>query len=327
MSKSERMARSAARDAAAGRSAGKDRRTAGGRSRDRKPAPGEGFSGRRDRNDPRPARVSAKDYGRDERPQRSGRQGISKDPGYEKPNLVIGRNPVTEAIKSGRPIDKILMQKDGEGSVKVIAALARENGLQLQYVDKIVLDKLCPGKSHQGVAAYVAAHEYADIDDIFKAAEKRGEPPLIVLLDCLEDPHNLGAILRSCDGAGAHGVIIPSRRSVSLTDTVAKASAGAIEYVPVAKVSNLASAIDELKKRGVWVAAVDMGGVNYPDAGLTGPLAIVIGSEGDGISRLVREKCDLVVGIPMRGRVNSLNASNAAAIILYEAARQRALAR
>lgn len=242
---------------------------------------------------------------------------------YENPNLLIGRNPVTEAIKSGRTIDRILMQKDGEGSVRVIAGLAREEGIQLQYVDKIVLDKLAPGKSHQGVAAYVAAHDYVELDDILAAAEKKGEHPFIILLDGLEDPHNLGAILRSADGAGAHGVVIPSRRSVSLTDTVAKSSAGAIEYVPVAKVNNLAAAIDKLKAKGVWVGAVDMGGVNYPDAPLAGPLAIVIGSEGDGISRLVKEKCDFVVGIPMQGKVNSLNASNAAAIVMYEAARQR----
>ncbi|MCF0150042.1 MAG: 23S rRNA (guanosine(2251)-2'-O)-methyltransferase RlmB [Firmicutes bacterium] len=249
------------------------------------------------------------------------------DDNYENPNLLIGRNPVTEAIKSGRTIDRILMQKDGEGSVKIIAGLARDAGIQLQYVDKIVLDKLAPGKSHQGVAAYVAAHDYAELDDILAAAEKKGEQPFLILLDGLEDPHNLGAILRSADGAGAHGVVIPSRRSVSLTDTVAKASAGAIEYVPVAKVSNLAQTIDKLKAKGIWVGAVDMGGVNYPDAPLAGPLAIVIGSEGDGISRLVKEKCDFVVGIPMQGKVNSLNASNAAAIVMYEAARQRFLSK
>lgn len=327
------MARFAARQAAEGKSESEGRGR--GKSTARGGAYGKGTRsgasyGKGSRS-AAPGARGAKPYVQPGRPASEGRApGRAKprrDDDYENPNLVIGRNPVTEAIKSGRPIDRILMQKDGEGSVKVIAALARESGLQLQYVDKIVLDKLCPGKAHQGVAAFVAAHEYVDIDDIFKAAEKKGEPPLIVLLDGLEDPHNLGAILRSCDGAGAHGVVIPSRRSVSLTDTVAKASAGAIEYVPVAKVNNLASAIDELKKRGVWIAAVDMGGVNYPDADLKGPLAIVIGSEGDGISRLVREKCDIIVGIPMMGRVNSLNASNAAAIVLYEAARQRALAK
>ncbi|MBR4142386.1 MAG: 23S rRNA (guanosine(2251)-2'-O)-methyltransferase RlmB [Firmicutes bacterium] len=243
------------------------------------------------------------------------------------PNLIIGRNPVTEAIKSGRSIDKILMQKDAEGSAKKIASMARENGLTLQYVDKIALDKLCPGRPHQGVAAYVAAKAYADLDDIFEAAASRGEDPLIVLLDGLEDPHNLGAVLRSCDGAGAHGVVIPSRRAVGLTETVAKASAGAIEYVPVVKVTNLGQCVDKLKERGVWIAAVDMDGENYSDAKLTGPLALVIGGEGQGVSQTVRGKADYIVSIPMKGRVNSLNASNAAAILLYEVDRQRTLAK
>ncbi len=243
------------------------------------------------------------------------------------PNLIIGRNPVTEAIKSGRSIDKILMQKDAEGSAKKIASMARENGLTLQYVDKIALDKLCPGRPHQGVAAYVAAKAYADLDDIFDAAASRGEDPLIVLLDGLEDPHNLGAVLRSCDGAGAHGVVIPSRRAVGLTETVAKASAGAIEYVPVVKVTNLGQCVDKLKERGVWIAAVDMDGENYSDAKLTGPLALVIGGEGQGVSQTVRNKADYIVSIPMKGRVNSLNASNAAAILLYEVDRQRTLAK
>ena len=257
-------------------------------------------------------------------PRRADERPYAPAEGFaENPNLIIGRNPVTEAIKSGRTIDKILMQKDGEGSVRKIAAMAREEGLQLQYVDKIVLDKLAPGRPHQGVAAFAAAHDYCDVEDILAAAEEKGEPPLIVLLDGLEDPHNLGAILRSADGAGAHGVIIPARRSVSLTETVAKASAGAIEYVPVAKVSNLAAAIDDLKAQGIWIAAVDMDGESYSSARLDGPLAIVIGSEGKGVSRLVKEKCDFVVSIPMKGRVNSLNASNAAAVILYEAERQR----
>ncbi|MCQ2553496.1 MAG: 23S rRNA (guanosine(2251)-2'-O)-methyltransferase RlmB [Clostridia bacterium] len=241
----------------------------------------------------------------------------------DNPNLLIGRNPINEAIKAGRPIDKILMQKDIQGSGKAIGSLARENGIQIQYVDKIVLDKLAPGRPHQGLAAYVAAHEYVDIDYIIDCAKKKGEDPLIVVLDGLEDPHNLGAILRSCDGAGAHGVIIPSRRSVSLTETVAKASAGAIEYVPVAKTGNLSQTLELLKKRGLWIASVDMDGENYSSASLSGPLAIVIGGEGAGVSRNVKEHSDFVVSIPMKGKVNSLNASNAAAIVLYEAARQR----
>ncbi len=239
------------------------------------------------------------------------------------PNLIIGRNPVSEAIKSGRTIDKILMQKDAEGSAKKIASMARERGLMLQYVDKIVLDKLCPGRPHQGVAAFAAAHDYAELEDVLEAAREKGEDPLLVVLDGLEDPHNLGAVLRSADGAGAHGVIIPARRAVGLTETVAKASAGAIEYVPVVKTANIAAMLEKLKGLGIWTAAVDMDGEPYSSARLSGPLAIVIGAEGSGVSRLVKEKCDFVVSIPMRGRVNSLNASNAAAVVLYEAERQR----
>ena len=247
------------------------------------------------------------------------------DRGLDNPNLLIGRNPVMEAINAGRPIDRILMQKDGEGSIRMIAAKARDMGIQIQFVDKIALDKLSPGRPHQGIAAYVAAHEYSSVEDILAAAAAKGEDPFLVILDGLEDPHNLGAIMRSVDGAGAHGIIIPSRRSVNLTETVAKASAGAIEYVPVAKTVNLAQTIDDLKAKGIWVAAVDMDGTAYSDAQLKGPLAIVIGGEGAGVSRLVKEHCDFVVGIPMKGRVNSLNASNAAAVILYEASRQRDL--
>ena len=241
----------------------------------------------------------------------------------ENPNLLIGRNPVAEAIKAGRPIDKVLFQKDVQGSARALISKAKEEGLQIQFVDKIVLDKLAPGRPHQGVAAYVAAHTYVGVDEILDAAKKKGEDPLIVILDGLEDPHNLGAILRSCDGAGAHGVIIPSRRSVSLTETVAKASAGAIEYVPVAKTGNLSQTIELLKKKGLWIASVDMDGENYSEANLSGPLAIIIGGEGSGVSRILREKSDYIVSIPMKGHVNSLNASNAAAIVLYEAARQR----
>ncbi len=232
---------------------------------------------------------------------------------------------MTEAIKSGRSIDKLMIQKDAEGSALKIASLARERKIQIHYVEKLVLDKLCPGRPHQGVAAYAAAKSYSDIASILKAAEDRCEEPLVVLLDGLEDPHNLGAVLRSADGAGAHGVIIPARRAVGLTEVVAKSSAGAVEYVPVAKVTNLSAAIEELKAAGLWICAVDMDGENYTDAKLTGPLALVIGGEGQGVSRLVKEKCDFTVSIPMKGRVNSLNASNAAAVLLYEVVRQRGI--
>ena len=241
----------------------------------------------------------------------------------ENPNLLIGRNPITEAIKAGRPIDKLLMQKDAEGSARQIASLAREEGIPVQYVDKIVLDKLAPGKAHQGVAAYAAAHRYVGVEDILAAAKAKGEDALVVVLDELEDPHNLGAILRSADAAGAHGVIIPSRRSVTLTETVAKASAGAIEYVPVAKTGNLSRCIDLLKSKGLWIAAVDMDGTDYDASDLKGPLALIIGGEGKGVSPNLKAKSDYVISIPMRGHVNSLNASNAAAIVLFEAARQR----
>ena len=215
------------------------------------------------------------------------------------------------------------MQKDAQGSAVKIAKMAREENIQVQYVDKIVLDKLAPGRPHQGVAAYAAAHDYADIKDIISSAKAKGKDPVLVILDNLEDPHNLGAIMRTVDGAGFDGVIIPNRRSVSLTETVAKASAGAIEYVPVAKVSNLAQTVDYLKEEGFWIAAVDMDGQPYDKADLKGSLAIIIGAEGAGVSELLRKKADYIVSIPMRGKVNSLNASNAAAIILYEALRQR----
>lgn len=255
--------------------------------------------------------------------RRKENRAYRNDEGSDNPNLLIGRNPVTEAIKSGRTIDKVLMQKDAQGSAIAIAKQAREAGIRVQYVDKAVLDRLAPGRPHQGVAAYVAAHDYVDVEDIIAAARARGEDPVVVILDNLEDPHNLGAIMRSVDGAGFDGVIIPSHRSVSLTETVAKASAGAIEYVPVAKVSNLAQTVDYLKAEGLWIAAVDMDGTPYDKTDLKGPLAIIIGAEGAGVSKLLRDKADYIVSIPMRGKVNSLNASNAAAIILYEALRQR----
>ena len=241
----------------------------------------------------------------------------------DNPNLIIGRNPVAEAVKSGRTIDKILMQRDGEGSIKKIASMARERGLQIQYVEKIALDRLCPGRPHQGVAAMAAVHDYASLADIMKGAAVRQEDPFVILLDGLEDPHNLGAILRSAEGAGAHGVVIPSRRAVGLTESVAKASAGSIEYVPVAKAGNLDRTIEELKEKGLWVTGLDMDGIPYTRAELKGPVALVVGGEGGGLSRLIREKCDQVVSIPMRGRIESLNASNAAAVLLFEIRRQR----
>ncbi|MDD4583679.1 MAG: 23S rRNA (guanosine(2251)-2'-O)-methyltransferase RlmB [Eubacteriales bacterium] len=242
-------------------------------------------------------------------------------------NLIFGRNTVMEALKSGREIEKLLLLKNGEGSIKKIEAMARDRRIPIQYVDKVVLDRVSMGQggtgNHQGVAASTSSYRYYEVEDLLSVAAAKGEDPLLVLLDGIEDPHNLGAIMRTADGAGAHGIIIPKRRAVGLTDTVAKASAGAVEYVPVAKVSNLTQTINKLKQTGLWIAACDMDGQVYHQTSLTGPLLLVIGNEGQGISRLVREKCDFIVSIPMEGRISSLNASNAAAILLYEIHRQR----
>lgn len=237
-------------------------------------------------------------------------------------NVIVGRNPVTEALKSGREIDKLMVSSE-DGSMKKILALAGERRIPVMKVEKSAIERVASGQIHQGVAAFVSAYEYAELEDIFSLAEKRGEDPFIIILDNLEDPHNLGAIMRTAECAGAHGIIIPKRRACGLTDVVAKASAGAVEYMPCVKVTNIAQTIDALKEKGVWVAACDMGGQEYYKADLKGKIAVVIGSEGFGISRLVKEKCDFVVSMPMVGRINSLNASNAAAVILYEVRKQR----
>ena len=239
-----------------------------------------------------------------------------------KENIIVGRNPVTEALRSGREIDKLMVSSE-EGSMKKILALAKERRIPVMKVEKSAIDRIAEGRAHQGVAAYVSAYAYAELDDIFRIAEERGEDPFIIILDNLEDPHNLGAIMRTAECAGAHGIIIPKRRACGLTEVVAKASAGAIEYMPCVKVTNIAQVIEDLKERGVWVAACDMGGQEYYKADLKGKLAVVIGSEGFGISRLVKEKCDFVVSMPMVGRITSLNASNAAAVIIYEVRKQR----
>ena len=239
-----------------------------------------------------------------------------------KENIIVGRNPVTEALRSGREIDKLMVSSE-EGSMKKILALAKERRIPVMKVEKSAIDRIAEGKVHQSVAAYVSAYAYAELEDIFRVAEERGEDPFIIILDNLEDPHNLGAIMRTAECAGAHGIIIPKRRACGLTEVVAKASAGAIEYMPCVKVTNIAQTIEELKERGIWVAACDMGGTEYYKADLKGKLAVVIGSEGFGISRLVKEKCDFVVSMPMVGRITSLNASNAAAVIIYEVRKQR----
>lgn len=238
-------------------------------------------------------------------------------------DTIIGRNAVIEALKSDREIEKLIVGKGLEGSVKKILGMARDKKIPVQYSEKPGLDRIAGGKNHQGVVARVSPYQYCTVEEILRRAEERGEDPFIFVLDGLEDPHNLGAIMRTGECSGVHGVIIPKRRSAGLTETVAKASAGAIEHMLCAKVSNIGQAVDELKKRGVWIAACDMDGQTYTKQDLTGSLAVVIGGEGSGISRLVREKCDFSVSIPMKGKITSLNASNAAAILMYEVVRQR----
>ena len=240
-------------------------------------------------------------------------------------DVIAGRNSVGEALKSGRPLNKLLIAKgERQGSLRELAGIAKDKGILVQEVEPQRLAQLAPGQRHQGVVAMASPVEYAEVEDILAAAEAKGEAPLLVVLDELEDPHNLGAVLRSVDAAGAHGVIIPKRRSCPLSTTVAKTSAGAVEYVPVARVANLAQTLDKLKKAGVWVAGCDMDGTeNYFEASLKGPLALVIGGEGRGLGRLVKEHCDFLVRIPMQGHVNSLNASVACSLVLYEAVRQR----
>ncbi len=240
-----------------------------------------------------------------------------------KENIIIGRNPVMEALKGGRDIEKLLIAKDTEGSIRKIVGMAREKNLFCQFTEKTALDRIAEGRAHQGVIAYVSAYRYCDVEDLLEKAGERGEDPFLIILDGIEDPHNLGAIMRTADGAGAHGIIIPKRRAAGITDVVAKAAAGAVEYVPVARVANIAQTIDLLKKRGMWIGACDMGGTEYDKADLSGSLALVIGAEGQGISRLVKEKCDFSLSIPMAGKISSLNASNAAAVLMYEVRRQR----
>ena len=236
-----------------------------------------------------------------------------------------GRNAITEALKSGRTIDKVFVAAgDTDRGLQRLAAECKEAGAVVVPVDRRKLDQMSTTRSHQGIIALVAAHDYFSIDDILEEATSRGEPALIVICDELSDPHNLGAIMRTAECAGAHGVIIPKRRSVGLTATVAKASAGAVEYMKVARVTNVSNAIKELKDKGVWVfGTAAEGSIPMYKADLTGPAAIVIGNEGDGMSQLVRKNCDVMVHIPMKGKITSLNASNAASILLYEAVRQR----
>lgn len=239
-------------------------------------------------------------------------------------NLVIGRNAVIELLKSKREIENVLIAKgEHEGSVNRIIAMCRENKIVIKNVDRKKLDFMCAGANHQGVAANVPAHAYSSVEEILEYAESKGENPFIIICDEIEDSHNLGAIIRSAEACGAHGIIIPKRRNVGLNYVVAKTSCGAIEYMKVARVNNIASVIDELKKKNIWVYCADMDGQPWCKTDFSGGCALVIGNEGKGVGRLVKEKCDVTVSLPMCGRVNSLNASVAAGIIMYEITRQR----
>lgn len=240
-------------------------------------------------------------------------------------NKLEGRNPVLEALKSKRPINKILISKgEKEGSIKQIITLAKESGIVLQEVEKSILDSMSSTHSHQGVIAYVSVKEYVEVEDILKIAEEKNEPAFLIILDSITDVQNLGSIIRTANAVGAHGIIIPKRRAVGLTATVSKASAGAIEYVPIARVTNLAQTIEQLKKNNIWVVGTDTSGEKaFFENDLRGPVALVIGSEGEGMGKLIREKCDFVVNIPMKGEISSLNAAVAGAIVMYEILKQR----
>ncbi|MDE7447156.1 MAG: 23S rRNA (guanosine(2251)-2'-O)-methyltransferase RlmB [Lachnospiraceae bacterium] len=237
---------------------------------------------------------------------------------------IEGRNAVIEAFRAGRPIDKVYIQ-DGcqDGPILTIKREARKRDVLIKYAAKERLDQMSETGKHQGVIACAAAYEYAEIEDMFRLAEQKGEPPFFVLLDNIEDPHNLGAIIRTANLAGAHGVIIPKNRAAGLTAVVARTSAGALNYTPVAKVTNLAKTIEELKEKGLWFVCADMDGTRMYDLDLKGPIGLVIGSEGDGVGRLVKEKCDMTAAIPMKGDIDSLNASVAAGVLAYEIVRQR----
>ena len=239
-------------------------------------------------------------------------------------NIRFGRNSVMEALKGNREIDKIMVQKgEKEGSVIKIISLANSKNVVVQEVENAKLDELTGREKHQGVLAYVAAQEYSSVEEILEEAREKGAQPFVVILDYIQDPHNLGAIIRTAHNAGAHGVIIPKRRAVGLTGTVSKSSAGALEHMKVAKVSNIVQTIRDLKEEGLWIACADMDGKTLYEEDLTGPIGIVVGSEGEGVSKLTRDNCDYIVSVPMYGKVTSLNASVAASLMVYEVVRQR----
>lgn len=239
---------------------------------------------------------------------------------------VEGRNAVLEAFRSGRVVDKLFVQERCEdGPVRTILREAKKHDTMVRFVKKERLDQMSETGKHQGVIAVTAAYDYAEVEDILHKAREKGEPPFVVILDNIEDPHNLGAIIRTANLAGAHGVVIPKNRAVGLTATVARTSAGALNYTPVARVTNIARTIEELKKEGLWFVCADMGGTSMYQLDLKGPIGLVIGNEGEGVSRMVKEKCDFVASIPMKGDIDSLNASVAAGVLAYEIVRQRLL--
>ena len=286
------------------------------------PAQGGKRDGRRPQGGSRPA-GNIKYEHCDER--RTAPLGVGEDEGC---GIVIGRNAVRELLHSDRTVDKLLVQRgEREGSIVVLVALAVDKRIPVVEVDRAKLDAIAGFAPHQGVIAMAAEKEYVEVEDILALAESRGEPPLIAIADGITDPYNLGALIRCAEGLGAHGLILPKRRAVGLTPLVSKASAGAIEHLPVAKVANLAQTVEKLQKLGVWVYAAEAGGQSYDKTDLRGPCALIFGSEGDGVSTLLKQKSDAIISIPMRGKVNSLNVSTAAAILLAEAARQHAKAK
>ena len=278
---------------------------------------------KKSRNGNRSDRLQSK---RDERRQYLAREHVEREEVQEVVDFVFGRHAVVEALQTPDRVNRVFIQEgtSGRDAAKVID-LAREKGIQVQTVPKTKIEDLVGNAVHQGLVASIAAYEYADLEDVFQKAEEKGEDPFIVILDGVEDPHNLGSILRTADATGVHGIIIPKRRSASLTATVAKASTGAIEHVPVVRVTNLTQTIEQLKARGVWVFGTDMNGTDYRKWNTKGPLAIVMGNEGKGVSRIVKESVDEMVTIPMVGHVQSLNASVASALMMYEVFRNRSL--
>ncbi len=289
----------------------------------------EGRFDRAKKDDNYKSKREASSYKENEKQAENAKQSNANEEQDELPYIIMGRNAVREAVKSGRSIDKILVTKEMDGSLREIINLARDNNIRVDSVVREKLDELCmpfghgqKTGNHQGIVAMVPGVEYCEISDILNFAKEKGEKPFIIILDGIEDPHNLGSIIRSAVCAGAHGIIIPRRRAVSVTAAACKASAGAVEYAHIARVANVANAIARLKDEGLWIAGADMSGTAMTSARMEGALALVIGSEGDGIGRLVKEKCDFLVSIPMFGQIDSLNAAVAAAVLMFEKRRQ-----